>query len=79
LVCVILKLIKAEEKRMNLGLTERERAVYEFFVFTGGRLKDAAEHFCVSVSTIKSHLKNIYQKLDVHSVSEIVRHYYKNK
>ncbi len=64
---------------MNFDLTEREKAVYEFFVFTDGKIKDAAEHFCVSVSTIKSHLKNIYEKLNIHSITELVRHYYINK
>jgi DNA-binding NarL/FixJ family response regulator len=35
--------------------------------------KDIAIRFCTSQNTVKTHIAHIYEKLDVHSVPEMLR------
>jgi LuxR family maltose regulon positive regulatory protein len=51
------------------SLTEREREVLHY-LNAGMSRREIAEHFSVSQNTIKSHLKNIYAKLGVHTRAE---------
>lgn len=56
---------------LEYGLTERESEI--FIMLARGRnghfIKD---HYVVSRNTVKSHIKHIYQKLDVHSQQELI-------
>lgn len=65
---------------MNTELTKREKEIYKFFVKNVGisRTK-AAKKLCVSFHTVKTHLMSIYSKLNIHSIPELVQHYYMNK
>jgi LuxR family maltose regulon positive regulatory protein len=54
------------------GLSEREMEVL-FLVKTGMTSKEIAEELFIAVSTVRSHLKNIYSKLDVHSRMEAIQ------
>jgi DNA-binding NarL/FixJ family response regulator len=51
------------------GLSSREREILEQIVHGFGN-KHIAEHFNVSHHTIDAHLRNIYEKLHVHSRTE---------
>lgn len=58
-------------ERFNL-LTARERAVFE--QVTAGRLnKQIAAVLCTCERTVKAHRANVMQKLQAHSVAELVR------
>ena len=53
-------------------LTARERAVFE--QVTAGRLnKQIAATLCTCERTVKAHRANMMQKLQAHSVAELVR------
>lgn len=53
-------------------LTRRETEILEMVAAGKSRSKIAAELF-VDVETVKSHIKNIYAKLDVHSREDAIR------
>jgi DNA-binding NarL/FixJ family response regulator len=58
------------EYRKDL-LTEREKEILNC-LRGGNGVKDAAFELGISVSTVGSHLKNLREKLDMHSVEDIV-------
>jgi DNA-binding NarL/FixJ family response regulator len=60
----------------KLDLTEREQQVLKY-VAKGYINKEIAEALCVSLETVRSHLKNIYEKLHVRSRTEAAMHYLK--
>jgi len=39
--------------------------------------KEIAEHLCLSEQTIQAHLKNVYNKLNIHKQTELVSWYYR--
>lgn len=53
------------------ALTDRERAVLEAFA-SGERYEDVARSLEMSVNTVRSHVRSIYDKLDVTSKTEAV-------
>jgi DNA-binding NarL/FixJ family response regulator len=55
----------------DYNLTEREVAVLERLV-EGDGYKEIAGTLCISVYTVRAHLRNIYEKLHVHSKSQAV-------
>ncbi|MEO6583679.1 MAG: response regulator transcription factor [Ferruginibacter sp.] len=55
----------------NYALTEKEKAVLQQLI-TGRSYKMIADALSISVDTIKTHMKNIYAKLHVHSGPEAV-------
>lgn len=57
--------------RDAMDLTEREREVLSCLV-NGLSYKAAARSLDISVDTVRSHIRNIYRKLQVHSVGEAV-------
>ncbi|MDJ0841166.1 MAG: response regulator transcription factor [Acidobacteriota bacterium] len=52
-------------------LTERECEVVEGLV-SGASYKLIADQMCVSIETVRFHIKNIYRKLHVHSKAEVI-------
>jgi DNA-binding CsgD family transcriptional regulator/PAS domain-containing protein len=58
--------------RVAYGLTPTEARV-AVCVAAGDRLEDIAKQLEVRVQTIRSHLKNIFQKTDTHRQAELVR------
>jgi len=55
----------------RLGLTDRERQVLGCLV-EGMQYKTAADHLGISLDTVRSHVRSVYGKLQVHSVAEAV-------
>lgn len=52
-------------------LTQREREIVEL-IYKGASNADIADELYISLNTVKSHLKNIFEKLNVHSRMELV-------
>lgn len=55
----------------KLELTEREQEVLQCLV-RGQSYKQSAEHLGISLDTVRTHIRAIYKKLQVHSVAEAV-------
>jgi DNA-binding NarL/FixJ family response regulator len=55
----------------EVELTQREKEILEHLV-AGSSYKMIARDLFISIDTVSSHVKNIYQKLQVHSKSEAV-------
>jgi len=58
-----------ETKPDQYGLSEREKEILQFLV-DGMSYKMIAERLEISYNTVNSHIKKIYDNLEVHSVSE---------
>lgn len=65
------------EKVQNVKLTPREIDVLKL-VAQNKKTKEIAELLFVSANTVQSHKKNLYSKLNIHSVSELVSYAYKH-
>lgn len=67
-------------KQLNkdFNLTKREHEILSFLV-EGLSYKMIAERCNVSTSTVNSHIQNIYEKLQVHTVVEAVMKAVENK
>ena len=53
------------------GLTERETEIFSMLA-RGRNGTFIMEHYVISRNTVKSHIKHIYAKLDVHSQQELI-------
>lgn len=69
---------KNEQKPNEYGLSEREKDILRLLV-EGLSYKMIAEKLNISYNTVNSHIKKIYDKLQVHSVSEAVSKAIRNK
>ena len=67
-----------KKQQINYGLTEREKQILESLV-KGNSYKMIAAEEKIAMDTVKTHLKKIYQKLQVHSQTEAVAKALKNK
>lgn len=62
----------------ELNVTEREREVLALIV--EGLIEEAiADQLCISPHTVRGHIKNLYEKLQVHSRAEVVRAAYERR
>jgi DNA-binding NarL/FixJ family response regulator len=62
----------------DLAITPRERDVLDLIV--EGMIEDAiADRLCISPHTVRGHVKNLYEKLQVHSRAEVVRAAYERR
>lgn len=55
----------------KLDLTEREQEVLQCLV-RGQSYKQCADHLGISLDTVRTHIRAVYKKLQVHSVAEAV-------
>lgn len=62
----------------NYGLTEKEKAVLKSLV-DGNSYKMVAAALNISIDTVRTHIRNIYEKLQVNSKSEAVAMALKNR
>lgn len=63
------------------NLTEKEKEIIELICKKGIlNYKDIAKKLVISRNTVRTHLSNIYNKLNLHSFAELMYWYYrKNK
>ena len=66
------------QKKEDYNLSERERQVLQFLV-DGYSYKMIAADLYIAIDTVRSHIKNIYEKLHVNSKSEAVARAFKDK
>jgi len=64
--------ISNEKSALRLGLSQRELQILELIV-DGKSNREIAETIYLSLDTVKSHMKNVYQKLGVHSRTQAVK------
>lgn len=67
-----------EQQQQDHGLTKREKEILQSLV-NGNSYKMIAVEQDITIDTVKSHLKKIYQKLQVHSQTEAVVKAIKNR
>ena len=60
-----------QSKSGNSNLTDREKDVLNLLC-RGNAYKEISEQLFISVGTVRHHIKNIYEKLHVHSKSQAV-------
>jgi len=61
-----------EKEGHQYGLTDREITIIKLLV-ASNTYTQIAEELCISPHTVKSHIKNIYKKLHVHSKTSLVK------
>jgi DNA-binding NarL/FixJ family response regulator len=66
------------ESRVRSRLTSREREIVQLLA-EGKSSKEVATALGISVKTAETHRANIMRKLEIHSVSEVVRYAVKNQ
>lgn len=69
---------QGESTRQLAGLTAREQEVLEALA-QGFAYKEIADRLSITMDTVRFHLKNIYEKLHVHSRTEAVVKYLNGK
>ncbi len=67
-----------EPQKTNFNLTEKETNVLRHLA-NGLSYKMVAAESNLSIDTVRSHVKNIYEKLQVHSVTEAIHKVYHGK
>ena len=67
----VLKVLMNQTSKKQNDLTSRERDVMQLLV-EGKKVKEVADLLFISTNTVLSHKKNIYSKLNVHSISELI-------
>lgn len=60
-------------KRGIQTLTEKEREIFSLYI-QGKTVKEIIDILCVQESTVRFHNKNIYSKLGVHSLKQLLRY-----
>ena len=63
--------VRCHELARNADLTSREEEVL-LLLFQRKKLAEISKRLCIEKSTVKTHSKHIYQKLDVHSRAELL-------
>ncbi|WP_303316854.1 LuxR C-terminal-related transcriptional regulator [Flavivirga abyssicola] len=53
------------------SFTNREKEIIDYLCL-GFSKKEIANHICISTSTVQTHTKNIYKKLKINKVSELI-------
>ena len=62
--------VKCDELSEKFGLTSRESEILTLIV-QGKKQGQVARDLYIAPSTVKTHIKHLYQKLDVHSRAEL--------
>lgn len=70
--------IESFQRNDQSPLTRRETEILEH-IAVGKSRKKIAEELFIDLETVKSHIKNIYQKLDVHSKADALKTAKQNK
>lgn len=67
----IFSLSPVSSKKQFTTLTKREKEIVQF-VLAGKTSAAIAQELELSIKTVETHRKNIYQKLDIHSIPELL-------
>lgn len=67
----IFSLPPVSSKKQFTTLTKREKEIVQF-VLAGKTSAAIAQELELSIKTVETHRKNIYQKLDIHSIPELL-------
>lgn len=67
----VIRHFKEEAEEHNYGLSDREKQTLRLLV-EGKSYKLIADELSISYNTVNSHIKRIYEKLQVHSIGEAV-------
>ena len=59
-----------EQKAKECGLTVREQEIFEMLA-KGQRANDIKDELTLSITTVRTHMQNVYQKLGIHSQKEL--------
>ena len=59
-------------------LSSREKEVLQL-MSEGMTYRQSADKLCIGPETVRTHIKNIYQKLDVHNRADAIRKARKNR
>ena len=70
--------IRSFQKNTESPLSKRETEILRM-IAEGKKRSEVAEELFIELETVKSHVKNIYTKLDVHSRSKAIDFARKNK
>jgi DNA-binding NarL/FixJ family response regulator len=65
---------KEDAPKQTENLTDREQEILSF-LSKGYRYKEIADVLCISIETVRTHIRNIYEKLHVHSRTEALLKY----
>ncbi|MGY6741150.1 MAG: response regulator [Cecembia sp.] len=68
---LVVQSMQKPQHSVNYGLTEREKDVL-FSLSKGNSFKLIADDCKISIDTVRTHIKHIYEKLQVHSQTEAV-------
>ena len=60
-----------EMLHLLFGLTAKESSIAIHVATTGGSNRSIASHLGIAYETVRSHMKHIYDKMDVHRQSEL--------
>jgi DNA-binding NarL/FixJ family response regulator len=61
-----------KKKNAKNMLSEREKQIAQM-ICDGKTNRMISEHLILSIDTVNTHRKNIFRKLDVHCIAELVR------
>ena len=67
----VVDFFRPPKKSNDSPLTDKEKEIVLCLV-DGLSYKMIADHECISIETVRSHIKNIYKKLHVHSKVEVI-------
>ena len=73
---VVSSFSKVTELQDQFSLTTREKEILTCLE-KGLRYKEIAFNLCISMDTVRSHIRNIYEKLQVQSRTDALNKYYK--
>lgn len=62
-----------EEQCEQYGISNREIQVLELLISSDKEIPVMADELCISVNTLRKHIHNIYQKMDVSNRSQLLR------
>ncbi len=67
----VVEFFSTEPKPKDSGLSDKEKEIVIGLV-DGLSYKLIADRMCISIETVRFHIKNIYRKLHVHSKAEVI-------
>ena len=67
------------EQKTMYNLTDRESAIYKLICEENLPKKEIAKRLCISISTLNTHLANIYMKTGITDKASLIHDYWKGR